>query len=183
MTNAELALLSLLAERPCHGYEIERLIEARGMRDWTEIGFSSIYYLLKKLEGKGWLVSHLDPISDHGPARKVYTLTAEGRSAWYAAMVAVLSQPQQANSGLLLGLASLPALPPDVAAQALAQQRDILHDKLEQVQQRWQAGGPTMPDHVQAMFDYSVTLLSAEIAWLDTFINRLLKQEGKPDDD
>jgi DNA-binding PadR family transcriptional regulator len=45
--------LTLVAERPRHGYEIERVIEERGMREWTEIGFSSIYYLLKKLEREG----------------------------------------------------------------------------------------------------------------------------------
>jgi len=183
MTNAELAILSLLAERPCHGYDIERLIEARGMRDWTEIGFSSIYYLLKKLEGKGWLVSHLDPDSDHGPARKVCTIMPEGRSAWYAAMLEALSQPQPANSSLLLGLASLPALPLDVVAQALTLHRDRLGERLEQVRERGQIDIDTMPDHVQAMFDYSATLLTAEIAWLDSFIKRLLQQKGKPDVD
>jgi DNA-binding PadR family transcriptional regulator len=37
-----LTLLGLLAEKPRHGYELEEVIIARGMRDWTEIGFSSI---------------------------------------------------------------------------------------------------------------------------------------------
>jgi DNA-binding PadR family transcriptional regulator len=55
MTNAELAVLSLIAEQPRHGYDIEQIIEARGMRDWTEIGFSSIYYLLNKLEEAGMI--------------------------------------------------------------------------------------------------------------------------------
>ncbi|HIP96867.1 MAG TPA: hypothetical protein EYH32_06595 [Anaerolineae bacterium] len=53
MTNAELAILSLIAEQPRHGYEIEQVIEERRMREWTEIGFTSIYYLLKKLERGG----------------------------------------------------------------------------------------------------------------------------------
>ena len=39
MTHAEFAILSLIAEAPRHGYEIEQTIEQRGMRDWTEIGF------------------------------------------------------------------------------------------------------------------------------------------------
>ena len=51
MTNAELAILSLVVEQPRHGYEIERVIGERGMREWTEVGFSTIYSLLKKLEG------------------------------------------------------------------------------------------------------------------------------------
>lgn len=53
MTNAEFALISLLAEAPLHGYGVEQVIEQRGMRQWTEIGFSSIYFLLKKLESRG----------------------------------------------------------------------------------------------------------------------------------
>jgi DNA-binding PadR family transcriptional regulator len=53
MTNAETAILTLLAEQPRYGYEIEQIIAERGMREWTEIGFSSIYNLLKKLEREG----------------------------------------------------------------------------------------------------------------------------------
>ena len=37
VTNAELAVLSLIAENPCHGYDIETQIATRGMREWTEI--------------------------------------------------------------------------------------------------------------------------------------------------
>ena len=46
MTSAEFAILTLIVEQPRHGYEIEQVIEQRGMRQWTEVGFSSIYYLL-----------------------------------------------------------------------------------------------------------------------------------------
>ena len=70
MTNAELAILSLIAERPRHGYDIEQVIEARGMREWTEIGFSSIYYLLKKLEKEGMITSQLKQPGGKGPAER-----------------------------------------------------------------------------------------------------------------
>ena len=59
-TNAEFALMSLLAEGPLHGYAVEQLVEQRGMRHWTEIGFSSIYFLLKKLEARGLV----EPLKD-----------------------------------------------------------------------------------------------------------------------
>ena len=59
MTNKELAILGLVAEGPGYGYQIEQVIEERGMRNWTEIGFSSIYYILNKLEKEGWLTSEL----------------------------------------------------------------------------------------------------------------------------
>ncbi len=39
--SAQIAVLGLLVERPLHGYGIAQLIEQRGMRSWTSIGFSS----------------------------------------------------------------------------------------------------------------------------------------------
>jgi DNA-binding PadR family transcriptional regulator len=110
MTDAELAILGLIAETPRHGYEIEQVLEQRNMRRWADIGFSSIYYLLNKLEAKGWIRSQPQPAEGKGPARKVYTITTAGQQAWYQATLAALSGPGQANTRFLTGLAeNLPA--------------------------------------------------------------------------
>ena len=61
ISNAELALLSLIAEQPRHAYEIEQVIEERNIRYWTELGFSSIYRILSKLEESGWLAGQMQP--------------------------------------------------------------------------------------------------------------------------
>ena len=90
MTNAELAILSLIAEQPRHGYQIDQVIKERGMREWTEVGFSSIYYLLKKLEGQGLIEGRLWE-AERGPARKVFTATSAGESALHAAVLDALS--------------------------------------------------------------------------------------------
>src|SRR5512136_2048113 len=110
MTNAELAILTLLAEQPRHGYEIEQVIEERGMREWTELGFSSIYYLLKKLERDGLIESRLEE-AQRGPARKVYHLTPAGGEALQRGIIEALSAPQRFYPPVLLGLSSLPAIP------------------------------------------------------------------------
>jgi len=79
MTNAELAILSLIAEQPRHGYEIEQVIEERRMREWTEIGFTSIYYLLPAQEaGTGGLIEGQLEEAERGPAREAYHLTPAG---------------------------------------------------------------------------------------------------------
>lgn len=59
MNNKEIVLLGLLTEGPKYGYQLENDIETRGMREWTEIGFPSIHYLLHKSETRGWVVSTL----------------------------------------------------------------------------------------------------------------------------
>ena len=168
MTNAELAILSLVTERPRHGYEIEQVIEERGMRDWTEVGFSSIYYVLKKLEQEGLVESRLEPAA-HGPARKVYQATRAGRAALRAAVQEALSTPSQFYSPLQLGLANLPALSRKEAIAALRRYRDALAGRLKHVQTRQRAQRP-LPDFVEAMFDHSAALLKAEIRWADRFI-------------
>ena len=92
MTNAELALLSLLAEQPRYGYEIEQLIEQRGMRAWTELGFSSIYYLLKKLARQGRLKGRRIP-GTGGPSKVIYSLTTRGASTFRRAVASALATP------------------------------------------------------------------------------------------
>ena len=50
LTDAELLVLGLVVEMPRHGYQLEQVIEQRAMREWTQIAFSSIHFVLGKLE-------------------------------------------------------------------------------------------------------------------------------------
>lgn len=179
MTNAELAILSLIAERPRHGYEIEQVIQERGMRDWTEIGFSSIYYLLKKLEKAGWVNSQLEPENEQGPARRVYAITDEGRGVWYEATLDVLTNPRPVYDPFQLGLANLPGVTPQEAIRALSQYRDQMRARLDYVKGQWERSGSPPPDNVNAMFDLSVTIISAELAWLEQFVQQLEQKRSQ----
>ena len=176
-TQAELALLSLLAEQPYHGYELEHVIESRGMREWTEIGFSSIYYLLKKLEGDGWIESRLEE-AGRGPARKVYSITEGGREQLRAAILEALTAPQRCYTPLLLGIANLPAVSAAEAAAALRQYVTALDAQLVHMRERWEAQKP-LPYFVEAMFDYSDTLIQTERDWIEQFITQVEAQHGQ----
>jgi DNA-binding PadR family transcriptional regulator len=170
MTNAELAILSLIAEQPRHGYEIEQVIEERGMREWTEVGFSSIYYVLKKLEGAGLVYGRLQQQAGRGPARKVYAVTDDGRAAWRKGTIEALSIPQHGNMPFQLGLANLPGLDSDERVTAVSQYRDRLAAQRDHVRARYAEEGQAAPLHVQAMFDLSLTLIEAELGWMEQFI-------------
>ena len=134
MTNAELAILSLVAEAPRHGYEIEQIIEERGMREWTEIGFSSIYYLLKKLEKSGLIKSQLVPAEGRGPKRRVYQITSDGSEALLNTTLEVLSTLKPKFPSILLGIANLPIVSQEHALGALRSYRDRMTEKVEDVQ-------------------------------------------------
>jgi DNA-binding PadR family transcriptional regulator len=172
MTNTELAILSLLVEKARHGYEIEQVIVERGMREWAEIGFSSIYYILRKLEKERLVTAGFEEGEGRGPARKVYAVTPAGLDAWHEAALGVLSRPQRQPSPLQLGLANLFALPPEEAISALRAYREAQQAQREQVAARREGQRPLHP-YVAAMFDHALALLDAELGWLDDFISRL----------
>jgi DNA-binding PadR family transcriptional regulator len=174
MTNAELAILSLVVERPRHGYEIDQVIEKRGMRDWTEVGFSSIYYLLKKLESEHLIEGQLKE-AGRGPARKVYYATPAGEEALRAGVLDALSVPRRCHSPLQLGLANLPGIPHAEAVAALQQYREALATRLGYVQRRWESQRP-VPYFVDAMFEHSTAMIKAELAWVEDLVRRLEKE-------
>jgi len=176
LTNAELALLALIAERPRHGYEIEQVIEERGMREWTEIGFSSIYYILKKLERVGLIAGQVE-IAERRVARTIYQLTSAGREAIHASIVDVLSRPRPCYSPLLLGLANLPLLSLAEAHAALQQYHANLAAQLQHIQGRRERHQPH-PSFVDALFDHSITMIQAELNWIAHFLAQLHADEG-----
>jgi DNA-binding PadR family transcriptional regulator len=179
MTNAELVILSLVAERPRHGYQIEQVIEEREMRQWTDLGFSSIYYLLNKLEAGGLIKSALEKTTGRGPARKVYTITKAGWETCQRGILEALSEPPQPESMFLLGMSNLPSVPPDEALAALQQYADRLADRKEHLLERIQMGQGAFPFQVESMFEFSLTMIQAELAWLEKFIQQLEAQNGE----
>jgi DNA-binding PadR family transcriptional regulator len=172
MTNAELAILSLIAEQPRHGYDIEQIIEERGMRDWTEIGFSSIYYLLKKLEKDGMLEGHLQQPGGKGPARKVYSITSDGQHTLAESALAALSTPKSGSRPFLLGLSNLPIIPTEQLLDALNSYATKLEESMQHMGTRAEEQRP-QPPFVEAMFDYSRVLAEAELIWIRDFMQEV----------
>ncbi|MBC8375118.1 MAG: PadR family transcriptional regulator, partial [FCB group bacterium] len=78
ISNAEAALLGLLAEKPKHPYQIEKDVEYREMRTWTDLSMSSIYKLLKKLEDQKLVTSEM-VLTEDNRARKIYSISEAGR--------------------------------------------------------------------------------------------------------
>jgi DNA-binding PadR family transcriptional regulator len=180
MTNAELAILGLILEQPRHGYEIEQVIEERGTREWTEIAFSSIYYILRKLEQKRLIRSQISKGLGKGPARRVYSINARGKRAWHEATVSVLSMPATGSDSFLLGLAGLPSIPGEKSIAALHDYRDELRQRRDHVKSNWRDSGENLPLFLDGMFDFSVSMLEARIKWVERFISRM---EREPNED
>jgi DNA-binding PadR family transcriptional regulator len=171
MTDAELVILSLAAERPQHAYEIQQAIESRRVRQWASIGFSSVYLVLGKLEDEGLLHSQ-ETAGTHPSVSKRYEVTDAGRNVLQTAIADRLSTPREPSSGFLLGLANLHHLRPEQVRHALDGYEARLRVRLAEINALRQAqavDGVERPLQVVALFDYSLTLIVAELEWLAEF--------------
>ncbi|MEU8344601.1 PadR family transcriptional regulator [Spirillospora sp. NPDC048832] len=180
LTPAELTLLGLLLEKPRHGYELDEVISARGMREWTEIGFSSIYYLLARLRDRG-LIAEVDAERPaRGKTRRVYGPTAEGRRACAEAAEAAVAELRPVYPPVLIGLANQPAIPPERLRAALDRRAAALAEKIAAIGAT-RDDQPWMPPFARAVFDYTLGQLTAEQRWLDAYRAELAggsSQEG-----
>ena len=92
--SAELLVLAMVEERPRHGYEISKLIEARS-EGALSFHVASLYPMLYRLERRGWVEGRW--VEKAGQRRRrYYKLTTEGRkvlarqrSVWRQFMVAL----------------------------------------------------------------------------------------------
>jgi len=168
MTDAELAVLSILAEGPIAGHELQAEIDRRGLRAWTDIGVASVYYLLRKLERQG--LAQSDDAPEHGASRRTYRLTPAGLGVLRTAVAELLGTPREVHSAFELGLANLPVLRPAQVRTLFAAYRQELAARLAQARERYEQLGPQPPFHIDALFRHRIALLEAELAWTQDLI-------------
>ena len=161
LTDGELVVLGLLAERPRHGYDVDRTIAERGIREWTSLGFSSIYYLLDRLAGRGLV----EPEPDESNGRRTtYRLTGAGRRLQAEQSLAALETLTPPHPRVLVGIAGLPDLAAPEVGDRLTRRLATIAARLTHLRLRRDAQG-ALPPQAVALFDYSEAALSAERDW------------------
>lgn len=79
----EMALLGFFQQRALHGYQLHQLVsDPSGLGQIWRLKQSQLYALLLKLEKDGYLWGELEPQVDARPPRRMFQLTAGGRSAF-----------------------------------------------------------------------------------------------------
>ena len=178
ISDIEAAILGLLYEEPQYGYQLEKTIEGWGMRNWTQIGFSSIYYVLKKLEKKELVTSRLEAVKGK-PSRKVFTITPQGRENMKDKVRYLLSWNTKLINPFDLGLAYLNYLEPAEVIVCLENYMESARGRIKflesavKTQEKMKS-----PYHLVALFSRPLIQLKAEIEWVEEFIEKIKKEEG-----
>jgi len=130
LTTPDLVILSLLAERPMHGYEANAILENRKIRDWAAVSRPQIYYSLEKLTRLGLIRVTDDVAASAGPERHVFQTTDEGRQQLADALEAVHWTNARVHEPFQTWLALSWQARPRAFAQQVKRRRKHLEEKL-----------------------------------------------------
>lgn len=169
LTTPDLVVLTLLAERPMHGYELNAELERRDVRDWAGISRPQVYYSMNKLADRGLLESVESSTPATGPDRRTYRPTSLGQRA----LADTLERPEWATQRppppFLTWLAMAWQARPGVLKRMLRTRRDFVAGELARERATLEAiraepGGP----HTAAllMVEFAIRQFDLELTWL-----------------
>lgn len=177
-TIPDLVVLSLLAEKPYHGYGLNQELEWREVRDWAGISRPQVYYSLTKLARNGMI----RPASDHedatGPERQVYGITAAGRAALKKALKRPEWAEQRPPPPFLTWMALASHADPATVRDQLARRRKYLLAEVERERKtlaEFSGHAGYGADAGWLMVSLAIRQFELELAWLDEACGRLAR--------
>lgn len=173
LTIPDLVLLSLLAERPIHGYQANLELERRQVRDWAGISRPQVYYSLEKLERLGLLGASRDAEPAGGPERTVLATTAKGREALADALERVDWATQRERPAFLTWMALSWQARLGVFRRQIERRRKFLESELEHEERTLRA----VLDEVGHSYHEAVWMLTLVIEQFKTELHWLGKVE------
>lgn len=126
LLTGEWAVLGVIAETPCHGFAVARVLGAGGELGtvWT-MSRPLVYRAVSELAKRGYIEPIGEERSARGPVRVVYSATGAGRAALDTWLVTPVDHVRHIRSNLLLKLAFLHRRG-DSATRLLHDQRKLL---------------------------------------------------------
>jgi DNA-binding PadR family transcriptional regulator len=178
LTTPDLVLLSLLAERPMHGYQANLELERREVRDWAGISRPQVYYSLEKLQAQGLIrtAENADPAA--GPERSVFTPTAKGRSALAAALEREEWATQRERPPFLTWMALSWQARPGIFEQQLLRRQQFLEKEMKREEETLRA----IREEVGHGYHEEVWMVSLMIEQLRTelqWLRKLSRESGR----
>jgi DNA-binding PadR family transcriptional regulator len=178
LTTPDLVILSLLAERPMHGYEVNATLEDRKIRDWAPVSRPQIYYSLDKLTRMSLIRVGADESPATGPERRVFETTAAGRDRLADALESKHWVDNRVHQPFLIWLALSWQARPQAFRRQLTDRKKLLESRLTEER----ATLKDVLDEVGHPYHEAVWMLQLLIEQMESerrWIDRLLKEAGR----
>lgn len=171
MTQIEVILLSLLCNKDYYGYELEAVIQQRNMRGWTNIGFSSIYNSLTKLEKNGYIISRYE--KEHGsPKRKVYSIQDEARIIVKEQIIRMIGKYELDTTSHYIGMFFSYLITKEELHQTLVSRKESLVERRKLFVKKYNENPPVDEKaDLKMLFEKTILFMDTEVSWIENFIN------------
>jgi DNA-binding PadR family transcriptional regulator len=126
-----LAVLSLLAERPMHPYEMASTLRERHKEKSIKLRYGSLYTVIETLQRDGLIAEQEKVREGRRPERTVFELTPSGQAELERWMTDILSLPVKEYPQFEAGLSLMPVLAPDTVAKLLEERLKHLAAHIE----------------------------------------------------
>ncbi|AUX26904.1 uncharacterized protein SOCEGT47_074740 [Sorangium cellulosum] len=176
-TIPDAVVLTLLMERPMHGYELIRELDLREVRDWAQISRPQVYYSLRKLANAGWIARTEDNNESGGPEREVYAVTETGERTLAEALDQEHWATEREVPRFVTWLALRHRASPKAMRKVITARRRFLQRELakeEETLRAIQAEPAQVMDAAGLMVEFGIQRFKLELQWLDTVEQRLL---------
>ncbi|MHA2281797.1 MAG: PadR family transcriptional regulator [Promethearchaeota archaeon] len=175
LSHVAFAVLGLVAEYPCHGKDINERIEERGMREWTAIGKSSIYGVLKNLKEKDLVDSWVEEVDNR--IVKMYQITPKGEVVLKRQIYKVLSEFVGRNDqDFYMAFSMLPVLSQEEQIEAISNSLRLIRNNKEGLEQMLSENSK-MPLNVKGLFVHPIYILETDVQFLEWALEEI--KEGK----
>ncbi|MHA1491697.1 MAG: PadR family transcriptional regulator [Promethearchaeota archaeon] len=179
LSHIAFVVLGLVAEHPCHGKNINKRIEDRGMRNWTAIGKSSIYGVLKTLKKKGLVDSWVE--EEDNRIVKIYQITNKGTEILKNKVYNVLNEFIGRNDpNFYVAFQDLPYLTYDEQIEVFSNSLNKIRThkiELEEMLSKI----PHVPLNVIGLFIHPIKILQTDIEFIEWVLEEIKKGGGQVD--
>ncbi|MHA2398545.1 MAG: PadR family transcriptional regulator [Promethearchaeota archaeon] len=165
LSHVAFAVLGLVAEYPCHGKDINERIETRGMRDWTAIGKSSIYGVLKNLKNRDLVDSWVE--EEDNRIVKMYQITPKGEDILKHQIFKVLNNFVGKNDqDFYMAFSMLPVLSQEEQIRSITNSLAKIKENKKGLEHMLEENSK-MPLNVRGLFVHPIKILTTDIEFLE----------------
>ena len=171
ISHKQFVVLGLIAEFPSHAYSIDQRIEDRGMRNWTDIGKSSIYRIIGELEQAQFISYYEEEVDNR--LRKVYSVTEKGMKVLKTKVFNTINEFIGKNDeDFYVAFSMLPILATDDLIQALLNAFQNISKHKQELEQML-SENQDYPLNVIGLFKHPIMILETDIKFLGWVLEKL----------
>ncbi len=176
LTHVAFVVLGLVSEHPCHGKDINRRIEERGMRSWTAIGKSSIYGVLKNLKDKGLVESWVE--EEDNRFVKMYQVTLKGTKLLKRMIYKILNEFFGKNDhDFYMAFSMLPYLTQEEQIEVFSNSLNMIQNHKKELEDMLKHN-INQPLNVRGLFIHPIKILQADTEFLELVIKEVSKDNN-----